>query len=137
LLAHDSVTRLFEKSREVEARYYQTTRILPIMHVLALRSDLATAQPELPAQLFRLYADAKRWARRWRRNLPSLVEAWPEAHLDEENEIFEGDDPWAYGLEANRHVLEKFLGYCHAQGISARPVSAPELFHPNTLSLTE
>jgi 4,5-dihydroxyphthalate decarboxylase len=137
LLAHDSVTRLFENPREVEARYYQATRILPIMHVLALRRDLATAQPELPAQLFRQYAEAKRWARRWRRNLPSLVEAWPEAHLDEENEIFQGNDPWAYGLEANMHVLEKFLGYCHAQGISARPVSAPELFHPSTLSLTE
>jgi hypothetical protein len=35
------------------------------------------------------------------------------------------------------HVLEKFLSYCHAQGISARPVAAAELFHPSTLSLTE
>ncbi|MGH7926572.1 MAG: ABC transporter substrate-binding protein, partial [Candidatus Binatia bacterium] len=115
---------------------YRATRILPIMHVLALRRDLAATRPELPEKLFRLYCDAKRWARRWRAGLPSLIEAWPNHHLAEENSIFQGD-PWAYGLEANMHVLDKFLGYCHAQGISARPVAAAELFHPSTLSLTE
>jgi 4,5-dihydroxyphthalate decarboxylase len=136
LRADDSVRTLFENPREVEARYYQATRILPIMHVLALRRELAAARPELPAQLFRLYCDAKRWARRWRAVLPSLVEAWPNHHLAEESAVFQ-EDPWAYGVQANLHVLDKFLGYCHAQGISARPVIAPELFHPSTLSLTE
>jgi 4,5-dihydroxyphthalate decarboxylase len=136
LLSNDSVKTLFHDPREVEARYYQATRILPIMHVLALRRELVTMRPELPEQLFRAYCDAKRWARHWRAGLPSLVEAWPSQHLAEEKAIFQGD-PWAYGLEANMHVLEKFLSYCHAQGISARPVAAAELFHPSTLSLTE
>ena len=136
LLSHDSVTTLFENPREVEARYYRATRILPIMHVLALRRDLAEALPELPEKLFRLYSDAKRWARRWRAGLPSLVEAWPSHHLAEENSIFQGD-PWAYGLEANTHVLDTFLRYCDAQGINARPIAPAELFHASTLSLTE
>jgi len=136
LLADDTVKTLFDDPREVEARYYRATRILPIMHVLALRRDLATARPELPEKLFRLYCEGKRWAQRWRAGLPSLVEAWPSQHLEEEKAIFQGD-PWAYGLAANSHVLEKFLGYCHLQGISARPLAAAELFHPSTLSLTE
>jgi 4,5-dihydroxyphthalate decarboxylase len=136
LLSNNSVRALFEDPHEVEARYYRATRILPIMHVLALRRDLATARPELPEQLFRLYSDAKRWARGWRATLPSLVEAWPSHHLAEESAVFQGD-PWAYGLDANIHVLDKFLGYCHAQGISTRGVAARELFHPSTLSLTE
>jgi 4,5-dihydroxyphthalate decarboxylase len=46
-------------------------------------------------------------------------------------------DPWAYGLEANRHVLDKFLLYCHAQGISARRIAPEELFHPSTVNLAE
>ena len=37
-------------------------------------------------------------------------------------------DPWAYGLAANRHVLEKFFAYCHAQGISGRELSLPKRF---------
>jgi 4,5-dihydroxyphthalate decarboxylase len=40
-------------------------------------------------------------------------------------------------LEANRHVLERFLDYCDAQGISAKKLAPEELFHPTTLSLVE
>jgi hypothetical protein len=40
-------------------------------------------------------------------------------------------------LEANRHVLEKFLAYCYAQGITAKNISADEIFHPSTLKLVE
>src|ERR671910_259357 len=67
LLANDEVARLFSKPREVEASYFRATRILPIMHVVALRKNLVDQHPELPAKLFRLYSDAKRWAQHWRR----------------------------------------------------------------------
>ena len=136
LHAHGAVKRLFENCREVEAEYFRKTKILPIMHVLALQKSLADKYPELPAQLFRLYVEAKKWAQRWRRSIPSLVEAWPNQYIDEERAIFNGD-PWAYGLEANRHVLDRFFACCHAQGISAREIAPAEIFHPSTLSLTE
>lgn len=136
LVDRDDVERLFENCRDVEADYFRSTRILPIMHVLAVRRNLVENQPELPVQLFQLFCKAKQWARKWRRSMPSLVEAWPEHHLEEEQRIF-ATDPWAYGLEANRHVLDKFLSYCHAQGISAREIAPEELFHPSTLQLRE
>jgi 4,5-dihydroxyphthalate decarboxylase len=136
LLANGSVKRLFENPRQVEASYFRRTKILPIMHVLAVQKDLANRHPELPEKLFRLFSESKRWAQQWRRAIPSLVEAWPNAYLDEERRIFDGD-PWAYGLEANRHVLTKFLSYCQAQGVSARNIAPEELFHPSTLNLVE
>jgi 4,5-dihydroxyphthalate decarboxylase len=136
LLANNKVKKLFEDSREIEAAYFRRTKILPIMHVVALRKNLAEKYPELPAQLFRLYADAKKWARRWRRAVPSLVEAWPNHYLSKEQEIF-ATDPWAYGLEANRHVLDRFFAYCQDQGISGRVTAPEEIFHPSTLTLAE
>jgi 4,5-dihydroxyphthalate decarboxylase len=136
LQADRTVKKLFENSREVEAGYFRNTKILPIMHVLALQKSIAERHPELPEKLFHLYVDAKRWAQRWRRAIPSLVEAWPNHYLAEEAQIFE-NDPWAYGLEANRHVLDKFLAYCDAQGITARPVAPEEIFSPSTLKLVE
>jgi 4,5-dihydroxyphthalate decarboxylase len=136
LLADKSVKKLFANSRQVEAGYFLRTRILPIMHVLALQKHVVERHPELPENLFRLYADAKRWAQRWRRAIPSLVEAWPNHYLSEEEQIFE-TDPWAYGLEANRHVLDKFFHYCHQQGISARQIAPEEIFCPSTLRLVE
>jgi 4,5-dihydroxyphthalate decarboxylase len=136
LHANGSVRKLFENSREVETEYFRKTKILPIMHVLALQKSLVERHPELPEKLFRLYVDAKKWAQRWRRTIPSLVEAWPGNYLSNERDIF-GTDPWVYGLEANRHVLDRFLSYCHAQGITARNIAADEIFHPATIKLTE
>ena len=44
-----------------------------------------------------------------------------------------GDDFWSYGFTpANRKVLDTFLGYHHAQGLSARQVTPEEMFHPST-----
>jgi len=136
LLANANVRRLFENPREVEASYFRSCKILPIMHVLALQKQLIEQHPELPVQLFRLYTDAKRWAQRWRQTIPSLVEAWPNHYLSDEQQVFHGD-PWVYGLEANRHVLEKFFAYCHDQGISGRSIAIEEIFHPSTVKLSE
>jgi len=136
LLANPNVKRLFQNPREVEASYFRSSKILPIMHVLAVQKSLIDRHPNLPTQLFRVYTDAKRWAQRWRRAIPSLVEAWPNQYLSAEQEIF-NCDPWAYGLEANRHVLEKFFAYCYAQGISGRTIAIEEIFHPSTLKLSE
>ena len=91
---------------------------------------------ENPADLSGRRIGFLRWAQRWRRAMPSLAEAWTDHYIAEEKKIFRSD-PWAYGLEANSHVLNKFLGYCHAQGISARKLAASELFHPSTLTLRE
>ena len=136
LLANSGVKRLFENPRDVEASYFRKTKILPIMHVMVLQRELTERHPELPGKLFHLFTESKRWAQRWRRAIPSLVEAWPNQNFDEEQKLFE-TDPWAYGLEANRHVLDKFLLYCHDQGISARKIAPEELFHPSSIGLTE
>jgi 4,5-dihydroxyphthalate decarboxylase len=136
MLANTEVKRLFENPREIEANYFRKTKILPIMHVLALQKEIIGKYPELPGKFFRLFSESKRWAQRWRRTMPSLVEAWPNDHFDEERTIF-GTDPWAYGLEANRHVLERFLAYCYAQGISGQNLLVNELFDSSTLQLTE
>ncbi len=66
----------------------------------------------------------------------SLSLAWKDHYEKEEEAIF-GADPWAYGLEKNRHVLRKFLSYCHDIGISSRAMSPNELFHESTWDLNE
>ena len=62
---------------------------------------------------------------------------WKNQYLDEEHKLFEGRDPWAYGLKANLAALTKFLSYCDAQGISAKPITPYDLFVPSTWELSE
>ncbi len=136
LLGNSEVRRLFENYREVEAAYYRKTKILPIMHVMVIRKSVVETFPELPINLFRSFCEAKARARRWHRTIPSIMQAWTNHYLDEERKIFELD-PWAYGLEKNRHVIDRFLIYCRHAGISERNISAEELFHPSTWALEE
>lgn len=136
LLADSQLKRLFEHYRDVEIAYFRKTRIFPIMHVLVIRKSLAEENPELPAQLFQLFSDAKQRAHDWQMNIPSQVLAWKNHALEEERQIFDGD-PCPYGLDVNRHVLNKFIEYCEAQGICERNLSPEELFVPATWELAE
>jgi 4,5-dihydroxyphthalate decarboxylase len=43
-----------------------------------------------------------------------------------------GSDPFAYGLEENRAVLEAFLRYSYRQGMISKPLTVNELFAPET-----
>ncbi len=136
LLADPGLKRLFGDYRDVEAEYFRKTRIFPIMHVLAVRKSVLEQKPEVAAALFELFSQAKRQARHWYANIPSMVMAWRQHALDEESAVF-GGDPCPYGLDANRDVLNTFIEYCEAQGICERNLSPEELFAPETWELKE
>lgn len=136
LLGDSKVKRLFEHYRDAEVDYFKKTGIFPIMHVLAVRKSVVEERPELPGQLFELFSRAKKLAQAWQRNVPSLVIAWKNHALEEEDRIFHGDS-CPYGLEANREVLNRFIGYCESQGICERNLSPEELFVPSTWDLEE
>ena len=130
------VARLFRDYRAVEAAYYRKTRIFPIMHTVAIRKDVVARHPDLPVKLFTLFVRARKLALDWLRMDPSLGLVWKNTYLDEEREAF-GGDPWTYGLPANTDQIARFLSYCDALGITARPLQPRDLFHPATWSLTE
>jgi len=132
-----SIRRVFENYKEAEASYFRKTGIFHIMHVLTVRKSIVEQHPDLAGKLFKLFSQSKEWAQEWLRTVPSLGGiVWKNQYLAEEREIFQGD-PWAYGLEKNRRVIEKFLSYCYAQGISARELSPEDIFVPSTWGLTE
>jgi 4,5-dihydroxyphthalate decarboxylase len=87
--------------------------------------------------MFDLFTESKRLGAQWLKSAPSSVLAWKDDYVDKENEVFGKDNPWAYGLDSNRHVLNKFLSYCHDQGINERQVVCEDLFDSSTRQLTE
>ena len=136
LLADGRPRRLFEDFQAVEEDYFRRTGIFPIMHLLAMRSSLAQEHPDLPGELFRLFSRSKGMAHTAAGRLPSWSLAWKDRYLQDERATF-GGDLWPFGLEANRNVLDTFLGYCWREGIAARQLKAEELFPPSTRELIE
>lgn len=134
LLADGRAKRLFPDYRRTEADYFRKTGIFPIMHLVGVRAEIAARHPELAAQLCAAFNEAQVIAKRQAAVLPSHALAWRGAYIDEESAIMP-ENPWRYGLEANRHVLAKFIEYCVEQGIAARTIKPEDLFHPDTWRL--
>jgi len=131
---HPHVGRLFADSIGAAEDFFRRTRIFPIMHVLGVRRSLAEEYPFLPAALFKAFSDSKRLAEDALADTSATKVTMPfvEDTLNRAQALM-GPDPWSYGVQANAHVLDRFLDYHAAQGLSPRRVQIDELFHPSTL----
>lgn len=115
-------------------KFYEKTKIFPIMHLVGVRKSLAEQHPWLPMALLKAFARSKKLALEHlsdtsatKITLPFVEEQLRRA------QAFMGNDFWTYGVGPNRHVLEAFTRHHHKQGLSARVVGVDELFHPGTL----
>ena len=125
---------VFEDPTREAMNFYQRTKIFPIMHLIGLRRSIADQHPWLPMALLKGFERSKKMALEkladtsaTKITLPFVEEQLRRTHA------FMGEDFWPYGVPANRHVLEQFVKYHHAQGLSAREVGVEELFHPGTM----
>jgi 4,5-dihydroxyphthalate decarboxylase len=123
--------RLWPNFKEVEKDYYRRTKIFPIMHTIAMRSDVIEAHPWAPKALYHALIEARDIAVEGLYDTDALRLAlpWLLDHVEEAWSVF-GEDFWAYGLEANRPTLEALGRYVFEQGLSPRVVAAEELFMP-------
>ena len=123
--------RLWPNFKEVEKDYYRRTKIFPIMHTIAMRSDVIAAHPSAPKALYDALVEARDIAVEGLYDTDALRLAlpWLLDHVEEAWSVF-GEDFWAYGLEANRPTLAALGRYVFEQGLSPRVVAPEELFMP-------
>jgi 4,5-dihydroxyphthalate decarboxylase len=128
------VQRLIPNFREVEADYFRRTKIFPIMHTVALREEVYEKHPWVAQSLFKAFEESKRRCQEAMYEFSALkyMLAWSIDEMEKEREIL-GDDPWAYGLEANRHILETLVQYAHEQGLIKKKLELSSLFAASTL----
>lgn len=133
-----NVARLFPDFRSEERSYFERTRIFPIMHVLAIREEVVDAHAWLPTSVFKAYAQAKRLCMQelYEVTALKLTLPWVVAEAESTREAM-GEDFWPYGFRENRIALEAAVRYSHEQGLSARRLSADELFVASTLETSK
>lgn len=84
---------------------------IPINHMLVVRSELSKSRPDVVRDVFRLFEESKRAA------------GLPDGGLL---------DPYRFGVEACRPILEVIIDFCRRQGLLARPISVDDLFDDTT-----
>ena len=125
------VRRLFPDFKAVEKAYYQRTGVFPIMHLIAIKKEVYQANPFIAKSLYDAFEASKRAALVRMRNYSALryMLPWMPAELDELAEVF-GDDPWTYGLEANRATFATMIQFMKQQDMIESEPSVDELFVP-------
>jgi len=129
------VRRLFENYEELEEAYFRKTGIFPIMHVLAVKTELLERYPWLAMNLYKAFNEAKRRSLERFEDITASYAplAWLKSYSDRMKALF-GQDFWPYGLEPNRKTLEAFLLFAHEQGVCHRRVTPEEIFPKEVLS---
>jgi 4,5-dihydroxyphthalate decarboxylase len=132
------VGRLFKDYIQDEKDYFRRTRIFPIMHMVGIRKTLVEQHPWLAVSVYKAFLKAKALAVHELNEICHLAVSLPwMVHHHNEAKALMGDDYWPYGLDANRHVIDKFAQYHHGQGLSVRHVAAEELFARSSLDLSK
>ena len=132
---HPDVVRLFPDFETIEQRYYEETRVYPIMHVIALRKTVLDGRPWLARNLYNAFEESKR--RSLERILDPAVSRYPVPWLTNYarrmRDTF-GGDLFPFGIDANRPTLDMFLRYTHEQGISHKLVKPEDIFPPGIMA---
>ena len=132
------IRQLFPNAKEAEAAYYKKTGMFPIMHVVAIKTELLKKEPWLAEALFNMYSEAKSIAYE---NLETTIVLrttlpWAKDEFESTREIM-GDNYWKYGIEDNRKELEAIIRYVYDQGLVKSQIEFEEMFDPSTLNSHE
>jgi 4,5-dihydroxyphthalate decarboxylase len=116
------------------ARFVKQHGYVPASHTYVLRGDVHEKYPWVAFSLFKAFVEAKELARQ------TLAESIPSGlffgsqFLAKSREIV-GSDPFVYGLDGNRRMIEAMIDASFEQGLTARKMTIPELFAASTLEL--
>ncbi len=126
------VRRLFVDPKQETLRYFKKNGYYPIMHVVALKAELAEKHPWVAGVLLEAFEQAKTIATDYYDDPNWSRLAWAR-HLVEEEGALLGEDPWPNGIARNRANLERFIRYSHDQGLVKAPMPVESLFVETTL----
>jgi 4,5-dihydroxyphthalate decarboxylase len=129
-----NVKRLFPDYRRMEEEYYKKTRLFPIMHTIVVKESLYRENPWAARNLYNAFKKAKDLTLREMYDTGALRYSipWLIHEIEQEREIF-GEDLWPYGVETNRHVIEKMIQFSYEQGLAEKIIPVEELFARVTL----
>lgn len=108
-------------------RFYDAHGYVPANHIYMVRASLAREHPALVASLYRAFGESQALARR------SLPRESPQGLVFGSQELAKscqpyGDDPFSYGIGANRTMLETVVQFCQEQGLVRDKPAVEQLF---------
>ena len=124
------VKPLIPNAKEAGFSALRERGLYPINHMLVVRNDVLSANPDLAPDIFNAFAEAKRLY--VEQLAAGTIEQSPEDAVYRRVMDITGGDPLPYGIEPNRRMVDAVIRYSLEQGIISRSVTVEELFPPST-----
>jgi 4,5-dihydroxyphthalate decarboxylase len=128
------IKALFPDRMAEAARFHNKHGFLPVNHTYIIRGDVYKKYPWVAFNLYTGFAKAKALARQTLlERIPNALFFGPEYAAMTCDMI--GDDPFPYGIKANRAMLDTIIGFSYEQGLTPRKMNVQELFAESTLEI--
>ena len=125
---------LFPDRMAEGGRFYKQHGFLPVNHAYIIRGDIYKKYPWVAFNLYTGFVKAKALVReKLIERIPTALFFAPE-YAAMTREML-GDDPFPYGIKANKAMLDTIIAFSHEQGLTPRRMSVEELFAESTLDL--
>jgi len=127
---HPDIAPLIPNALDAGLNALQARGHYPINHTVVIKDELIAKYPDLAADVFNTFAEAKR---RYVARLKAGAIVNPTGVDKVHQRVMEiTGEPLPYGIAPNRNVIEELIGHARVQGIVTKPVSVEDLFVPST-----
>jgi 4,5-dihydroxyphthalate decarboxylase len=126
------IAPLIPNAREAGFAYFRRTGIYPINHAVVIANSVLEEEPCVVEELFLAFRAAKH---AYLTQLRAGTELTAADHAAIELSRVVGEDPFPFGLEANRKAIETLVQFVVGQHIIPEPYEPEDLFAPSTLKL--
>ncbi len=128
----DQVRHLFADVPAECRAYYERQGHYPIMHVLAVKEEVAERYPDLPRQLIAAWEQSKVLSYDFYHDPGFAVLAFARNEFERQGREM-GRDLWPSGLAANRGNLSGFMDYMVDQKLLSAALPMDAVFHASVL----
>jgi ABC-type taurine transport system, periplasmic component len=128
------VRTLFADPVAEGARYYQSTGLLPVNHVVVIRKNLLEQEPWIALNVYAAFLEAKQVARA---PVKELLEPWLQIGTVPQvvSAALDTVDPLPYGLRDQPEVFQALSTYLQEQGLTSEKFPIEDLFAKATLDM--
>lgn len=117
--------------KAVITEFYRKTGIVPVNHMVIVQNRILREHPWVALELYKACQTSKELAYERARRAASAYMLFPGSDFEEQAKIF-GDDPYSFGLKANRKLLERLIQGSLEQGLIRKPAKPEDIFFRTT-----
>ena len=132
MVSHPKLRRLFPNYQEEDEQLYRETGIFAPVHLMVMSRKLEREHPGLAGKLYDAFEKAKEQAYT---DILNERGGFSVLYLREQLEAQQQrwGDPFRYGINANRGMLDTFFRYNAQQGLVRAPLALDQVFSKETM----